>query len=495
MRLDFATMVDVLDWQSYSIYEQEHGDLIGELVTQRLEAFEAEHGEDLIAHCSRMHDCQSLSWPKDFPLGSETLNGTPLTLDAVREVKRQWRSILKESMQTARALLRHAETDAQAARERFLFDTVAREFGQTHRVEHHGRPEWLERQHLDVWFPDSNLAIEFQGLQHFMPVDHFGGEMRFRDQYDRDLKKRRLCEDHECRLLIVDEEYDREALLERLRTLLSSEKEHDSAPVILLLGQQSNSMLAAREALYSGSSLEFDYLAQDGSASHRVVVPIAFQMHLSPCLRAYCTLRESERSFSFKAMSNVRLCTAGIEDSDALPHQPTSHPAPSRFEIELMRHEASIRLADSEDLGSRAHRQSDSGYLLELLALEILLKALFRVYVGEPSNSHKYDELYGEIPGPIRARVEASARRARPTGNYDAVPTVLKYLGENFVKLRYPYEKYRGMSEAAYLERGEAWIAHGALSGDADYLYYPAELNGLTQGLLSQIDAWLAAAV
>lgn len=306
-QLNFATMVEVLDWDLDPAFVQEYGDLVGELVTRRFEAFEEEHGEDVIQYCSRAHDCPSLSWPKDFPLGSAVLHGVPLTLDAVRDVKRLWRSILGESVQEARLLLGHSDADAQAAHERILFDRVVMAFGRTHRIQRHGKPAWLAPQHLDIWFPDNNLAIEFQGLQHFIPVDYFGGESRFRDQSERDLRKRRLCESNGCHLVIVDQDYEQEALLKVVGASLSHWNETGAVPATYALGQQSRSILAAREALENGSSLEFDYLSRDGSLSHRIAVPICFERARRPCLRAYCTLRNSERLFAFEAMSNVKL--------------------------------------------------------------------------------------------------------------------------------------------------------------------------------------------
>ena len=43
-------------------------------------------------------------------------------------------------------------------------------------VIHHGRPSWLNRQHLDIYFPKRNIGIEYQGEQHDSPIDFFGGE-------------------------------------------------------------------------------------------------------------------------------------------------------------------------------------------------------------------------------------------------------------------------------------------------------------------------------
>ena len=48
---------------------------------------------------------------------------------------------------------------------------------------------WLNRQRLDFFLPDYNIAIEYQGEQHFKPIKYFGGEKRFIDRIERDKKK------------------------------------------------------------------------------------------------------------------------------------------------------------------------------------------------------------------------------------------------------------------------------------------------------------------
>ena len=41
---------------------------------------------------------------------------------------------------------------------------------------HHAKPEWIGRQHLDIFFPRLNVAVEYQGVQHGRAVAIFGGE-------------------------------------------------------------------------------------------------------------------------------------------------------------------------------------------------------------------------------------------------------------------------------------------------------------------------------
>ena len=38
------------------------------------------------------------------------------------------------------------------------------------------RPDWLGRQSLDLYVPSLRTAIEYQGVQHYIPVEFFGGE-------------------------------------------------------------------------------------------------------------------------------------------------------------------------------------------------------------------------------------------------------------------------------------------------------------------------------
>ena len=63
------------------------------------------------------------------------------------------------------------------------------------------RPEWLGRQSLDLFIPSLKTAIEYQGIQHFLPVGFFGGEEALAMRQDLDRQKRRLCEENDVRLI------------------------------------------------------------------------------------------------------------------------------------------------------------------------------------------------------------------------------------------------------------------------------------------------------
>lgn len=65
----------------------------------------------------------------------------------------------------------------------------------------HFRPKWLSPQHLDIFVPSLDIAIEYQGSQHFEAVDYFGGESQFRENQERDQRKRLKCRKAKVKLI------------------------------------------------------------------------------------------------------------------------------------------------------------------------------------------------------------------------------------------------------------------------------------------------------
>lgn len=80
--------------------------------------------------------------------------------------------------------------------------------------------QWLGNQHLDIYFPKYNFAIEFQGRQHYEAIDFFGGEEALIKNQERDKRKKKLCEENDCPLLYVDETTDRKSILEWVRKMM-----------------------------------------------------------------------------------------------------------------------------------------------------------------------------------------------------------------------------------------------------------------------------------
>ena len=80
--------------------------------------------------------------------------------------------------------------------------------------------EWLGRKSLDVYIPSLNIAIEYQGIQHYEPLEIFGGEENFKIQQQRDMEKKKLCAENGVRL--IEWKYDIIPNLSNLKNLLKS---------------------------------------------------------------------------------------------------------------------------------------------------------------------------------------------------------------------------------------------------------------------------------
>jgi len=89
-------------------------------------------------------------------------------------------------------------------------------------VVRHARPEFLAGLTLDIYIPRLNIALEYQGLQHFKPLRHLGGEKQFKELIKRDRRKKRLCEAAGVRLVYFDtsdkltEDYARKKIIEQV---------------------------------------------------------------------------------------------------------------------------------------------------------------------------------------------------------------------------------------------------------------------------------------
>ncbi len=85
-------------------------------------------------------------------------------------------------------------------------------------AQQHASPDWLKPQHLDVFVPSKNIAFEYQGRQHFEPVDFFGGKEAFEKAKKRDKRKRKKCEANGVRLIYwhYEEAIDQQILVQKL---------------------------------------------------------------------------------------------------------------------------------------------------------------------------------------------------------------------------------------------------------------------------------------
>lgn len=84
---------------------------------------------------------------------------------------------------------------------------------------------WLGEQRFDIYFPKYNIAVEYNGIQHYIPVKHFGGEIKFNEQQSQDKLKRKKCSKNGCALFEVPYNYvekDYEILVDNIKEIITN---------------------------------------------------------------------------------------------------------------------------------------------------------------------------------------------------------------------------------------------------------------------------------
>jgi hypothetical protein len=86
----------------------------------------------------------------------------------------------------------------------------------------HYRADFLQRLELDVYIPEMQLGIEYQGQQHYSPVKHWGGDEAFTKLVERDSLKKKLCKENGIKLLYVkfDEPITKEHISSKIKAII-----------------------------------------------------------------------------------------------------------------------------------------------------------------------------------------------------------------------------------------------------------------------------------
>lgn len=78
-------------------------------------------------------------------------------------------------------------------------------------------PDWLGRQRIDIFIKELNIAIEYNGKQHYEPVMYFGGKEGFFKTIERDKIKKKKCKRFGCKLIEVKYDEDLQKTVEKLK--------------------------------------------------------------------------------------------------------------------------------------------------------------------------------------------------------------------------------------------------------------------------------------
>ncbi len=85
-------------------------------------------------------------------------------------------------------------------------------------------PAWLGRMRFDIYLPQLNLAIEYQGEQHYEPITRFGGALGLMTTQSRDKLKKQLATSNGCEIIYVNPDYNIDNIIQRIQTYQTSKK-------------------------------------------------------------------------------------------------------------------------------------------------------------------------------------------------------------------------------------------------------------------------------
>lgn len=202
-------------------------------VTKQIDIFEKEKGKDFfdlffsVANANEEYYKQFYFSDSEFnhyksidKQQAENNYKRDITHVVEKAVLSQFRFILKKAEDLYREAIGMPKIGEGWISETELFYKIKNEFSDFE-VVNHASPKWLGRQHLDIYFPKLNIGIEYQGAQHYEPVDFFGGQEAFEKNLERDKRKKEKCDKNRCKLIYVNEGYDFELVKKEIEQIIT----------------------------------------------------------------------------------------------------------------------------------------------------------------------------------------------------------------------------------------------------------------------------------
>lgn len=92
-------------------------------------------------------------------------------------------------------------------KEKLLFERLKGDFPELIIISQYS-PAWLSPQRFDIFIKECNLALEYNGVQHYVAVDFFGGEEGLRNTRSLDKEKKKKCQENGTLMMTI--RYDRD---------------------------------------------------------------------------------------------------------------------------------------------------------------------------------------------------------------------------------------------------------------------------------------------
>lgn len=140
-----------------------------------------------------------------------------------KELEKQTRAIWNIIENEVRQKFGHKKIGEAWTSETILYYIVKSLFPNETILRHY-RPNFLEGLEIDVFIKELKIGIEYQGIQHFKPVKHWGGKKAFDKLKERDEKKKKLCNTFNTNLVYFnyEEELSNNFVLSRIKKHIGS---------------------------------------------------------------------------------------------------------------------------------------------------------------------------------------------------------------------------------------------------------------------------------
>ena len=166
---------------------------------------------------------------------------------------------------------------------------------------------------------------------------------------------------------------------------------------------------------------------------------------------------------------------------------------------------ASAYLRAGQCLRTKLEDFGPSGTVLDILAFEILLKALVLAEGKEPNFGHDYGKGWRKLDTGTCARlIEFARMRFAGDSDFRELEKLMKAWTRAFTKHRYDYEENeeRSIDEIKRVSKqwfseelknqlwdGERWNSEAWKKSNetADFAFYPLELRGLTEAIQTEL--------
>lgn len=144
--------------------------------------------------------CHDVIWTSGAPRVWDPQYPYNFTQALKRELNRKKTAVRRYIEDGIRADFNYPPLIGKWKSEQMLYEYVKKLVPKA-KIKRNHRPRTLDHLEMDIWLPDYNIGIEYQGIQHYEPVKHWGGKRGLEKVQARDARKKELAEENGIRLV------------------------------------------------------------------------------------------------------------------------------------------------------------------------------------------------------------------------------------------------------------------------------------------------------